>query len=724
MREREMGRRIRMDIAKRYYGIAAAVFLLLVPVLFMPVVSYAGSSGKRAEDYTYSITPLLEPFNEYFFVKTDNPDPHSFRFADKATRYGDSGVIEFDCDFYDKPVLCADIKYENAGTGRVDGGYIFYGSKTDGGKVVLEEYSSFLVFENWTEKNISCTLPALKDETDYLIDTYARGNGFFEKMDAVQKGLSSICFYSGSYIRGKLTKPNDYWYISTPGYSDQGVYLNNPYDREDSMSLFASRIYPFRYDSLGFPSVMASVAKRLSPSATYVWNSSSHWLVDVTYNGETRSYGGQGEIKGQGITKKKIKQFFSFGRNRTKYSLDSIRDLLNYYASLKIQDDIPREDALSWKSICDRVNKGAWVRILGSHIVINGKINIQAGSVVYSYFYKSGNGDTFSDASINWWGDLANPKDSWVDGRYVDKYRCYIPGAKFRDHPTSDIVLTNLKMPVVTYESGYRYDESASRYVTVYRNVKTKYKATTVVFTYDSGKDVWKATECADKKCMVYSDIENLVNGGAIDESVLDVVTLTQKEVKKLRVDRNTDKAPEKGFIYDGSVKPGTKYNEAAAHSWVKDGNGIAATCTKNGKQTYVCVVCGKTKTKTIKASGHKWSSWKTVLKPTAVKEGKRTSTCSVCKQTREEAVEKLEPKLKLSPRKKTVKVGKSFVLSAAKLTKGDSVRSVKPDNKKIVFVKRTGKNKYRITGKMRGNTVITVTLASGKKAECIVKVK
>ena len=79
-----------------------------------------------------------------------------------------------------------------------------------------------------------------------------------------------------------------------------------------------------------------------------------------------------------------------------------------------------------------------------------------------------------------------------------------------------------------------------------------------------------------------------------------------QEKVKKLSVDRNTDKAPEKGYIYDGTAEPGTKYDESVAHSWLRDWNDVDATCTTNGKESYTCVVCGKKRTDTIQAAGHR----------------------------------------------------------------------------------------------------------------------
>ena len=97
-------------------------------------------------------------------------------------------------------------------------------------------------------------------------------------MDAVEDGFSSICLYSGSYILGELTRVKDYWGMSTSPHKDQTFYLQSPYSREGSKPLFASAIYPYRYDSLGFPSVLSVVARRLDTAAEISWNADNHYL--------------------------------------------------------------------------------------------------------------------------------------------------------------------------------------------------------------------------------------------------------------------------------------------------------------------------------------------------------------------------------------------------------------------------------------------------------------
>ena len=170
-----------MRIRKTASGITAAIMLATavcsplcdnLPLASGGVAVVAGaekvnsaSAQKSVTDYSYTVTPLLEPFNEYFFVKTDNPDPCSFRFIDKSSIYGDSGNISPNRDYRnDGPYLYEDIKYENIQTGRVDGGYIFRGSYTDGGEVELQSNVSTGSYysSTWEDTGVKLRLPTLR----------------------------------------------------------------------------------------------------------------------------------------------------------------------------------------------------------------------------------------------------------------------------------------------------------------------------------------------------------------------------------------------------------------------------------------------------------------------------------------------------------------------------------------------------------------------------------
>ena len=599
-----------MRIRKTASGITAAIMLATVvcsplcdnlPLTsgVVAVVAAAekvnsASAQKSVTDYSYTVTPLLEPFNEYFFVNTDNPDPSSFRFIDKSSIYGENGNIAPNVDSWnDCLYLYEDIKYENIQTGRVDGGYIFRGSYTDGGEVELQSNGSMGSYNSstWKDTGVKLRLPTLKDDVDYLIDTYATKSDFFDNMDAVESGFSSICLYSGSYIRGELYKVGDYWGMSTSPHKDQLFYIQSPYKRKNSKPLFASTAYPYRYDSLGFPSVMSTVAKRLDSMAEVSWNEDYHYLVDVTYNGETRSYGGAGTGEGQGISNDKIKQYFTFTNSSAKLTTDSLKELLKYYASIKMEDDVPREDALTWKSIYDTVGEGSWVRL----ITITG---IFGGSGIgYSYLYKDGDGDYFSTQNagnaggeIYWGGDLGYASDVWVDGRYVDAYENFVLGEKFENHPTSSIFIKT-DLPLVKYKTEYKYDYDTGKYVSYSTVTSVEIKKNNVLFNYSSDDNIWTASYGSFENGYAYYDkIKEFVEKGQLDKKYLDMVTLTPDEVKALKVDRNTDAVPDKYFVYDMTEEPGTS-SEKHIHSFTS--TVVKPTETAQGYTLHTCTKCG-----------------------------------------------------------------------------------------------------------------------------------
>ena len=472
--------------------ILTAAILLTVVFCAVPAAA-AQTKVEEVAQYSYKIIPLLQPFNEYFFVKTDNPNPKSFRFIDQTTVYDAKGYISF-CG-----LAFADIHYDNPETRRVNGGYIFRcsGRNVDGGEIMLQvanvnkEYYYSWIWEN-TGKTF--TLPRLMDVKDYLIETYAAGDSFFDKMDAVQKGFSSVCLYDGSYLRGTLERTNDYWMAAAVGYADQILFINSPYNRKDNKSLFATAVYPFRYDSLGFPGMMVSVAKRLDSTSTHQWNEKYHYLVDITCDGVTKSYGGAGNGKGQGIDEENI-EYLSFGDNGTSFTLDSARERLERYAKLPIEDDIPRDDELTWKQIADTVGEGAWVRVAGSTSPVYG--NHDASKSVYTYLHSKGSGTKFYEEEsgagnrLYWGGDLGYTKETWVDGRYVDIGRRFVPGATFEDHPTSDLLFTEITVPQIEYEYRYEYSYKLGKF-----EIKTIVKSITekpqcARFNYDSDTQRW-----------------------------------------------------------------------------------------------------------------------------------------------------------------------------------------------------------------------------------------
>ncbi|MBQ8928720.1 MAG: leucine-rich repeat protein [Oscillospiraceae bacterium] len=529
--------------------------------------------GSPAAAYTYEIIPLLPPFNEYFFVRTDNPDPKSFRFADKETVYSEeeAGIEAVETVF-------ADVQYDDAETLRVNGGYLFKSSYTDGGTVTLQldiqtepprpveslnlstgEWTIVYDYDPiWADVETTFTLPELYDDVDYLIHTYAAKDSFFDNMDAVQEGFSSICLYSGSYIRGTVERTNPYWFLSNSAHADQAFYIQSPYRRQDNQSLFATAVYPFRYDSLGFPSMMGSVAKRLDSTATTKRNSAYHAEIDVTYNGETRSYGGQGNGSGQGIDADMISHVYTFRGSDLSLTLDRCRAVLDAYAALTVEDDVPQDDRLTWEQVCDTVGDGAWVRMVGMASVYGGTYNM------YAYLYRKDDRNYFSttasalDGSLYWSGSLGYASDAWVDGRYLNQYEAYVPGAVFADHPTADIILNNVPVPTLSYDRTSKYNSETGSYEYIYSNVEVTETRKTVRFVYKETEGLWKADSSAISSSSL-STLAVLTEQGLVDAKYLDALELTPDEVAALGVDRNTNLAPYHYYLYDNTAEPGTE---------------------------------------------------------------------------------------------------------------------------------------------------------------------
>ncbi|MBR6100960.1 MAG: dockerin type I repeat-containing protein [Ruminococcus sp.] len=563
-----------MKLKKLLSAALAGAMMLTLPLslpegekLFTLSAEAAGTTD--ITKYSYTVTPLLSPFNTYFFVKTDNPDPTSFRFADKSSKYGEDAYISVDEDsFYETLNIYADVSYSDISTGRVNGGYIFSGYNTDGGQLVLQkvEQGRYSWEKEYKDTSKKITVAALKNNIDYLIDTYATKADFFENMDAVQAGFSSICLYSSSYIRGELYKSLEHWGLSTSPHADQSYYIQSPYRRNDNESLFAGALYPFKYDSLGFPGMLSSIAKQLNSNVTIEWDSYSHAHFTATLNGVSKQYGGQGNGKGQAITKDKINHYFTFGGDDLKMTLASARQRLDEYSKLEIESDIPEEGRLHWEDVYNTVGDGTWVRLIS----INGILG--ATSTTFSYLYKSGDGTDFwaedagnNGSEIYWGGDIGYYSSAWVDGRYIDSRERWEIGAAFEDHPTDPVVFTNMSIPVISVDIDWKYDYTLKEWKKNYKNVSVKEENRNVRFSYVSETDSWEVNPSsfnADPERMIISIsiVEELVEQGLVAKSVLDCFTLTNDEMKAIKPDRNSCLIPKEGYIYDRSAAPGTPY--------------------------------------------------------------------------------------------------------------------------------------------------------------------
>lgn len=556
--------------------LTAALLLSSLTCLFPLGVAQAAmvNDANTATQYTYEIIPLLEPFNEYFFVKTDNPDPKSFRFIDHSSVYAEEGeeaiIAQYAYAYSDEEVY-ADVVYEDESIQRVKGGYIFESFYTDGGEIVLQTASSYDYWgrvKEWADTNVKLTIPKLCDEIDYLINTYTnKGDSFFDQMDAVQKGLNSICRYNGNYVRGTLYQSDHYWYLYRSPYVDTLYYIYTPYSRNDNRYLLATTLYPFRHDSLGFPSVMALTALRLSNEADYKWSSSNHYLVDVTYNGVTRSYGGAGTGEGQGLSEDKLTKFFTFGDDDMDITLEGLKKLQEEYSAVVMEDDIPRENGLTWKDINDTVGyEGAWVSMA------NG----------FTFLYKRNdndyyNADEFAGVghSLYWGGSLGYLTNAWIDGRHISKFSMLDPGATFEEYPKDSIVLTDFTYPVISYQSGWQYNWETGSYEFVYKNVEVTEKTGILRYDYSGGdSNTWEVLnyesydpETGSWITSGYSVAAELAESGLIDEKYAEMLHLTYEQVAEMKVDRNTDLDPEQGYNYSNSSEPGTPFDRTAINS-------------------------------------------------------------------------------------------------------------------------------------------------------------
>ena len=147
-----------------------------------------------------------------------------------------------------------------------------------------------------------------------------------------------------------------------------------------------------------------------------------------------------------------------------------------------------------------------------------------------------------------------------------------------------------------------------------------------------------------------------------------------------------------------------------------------AATCTEAGNTEYwTCNACGKyfsdeagtNETRladtVIPATGHHYGEYQLTKEATALEEGIRTAYCS-CGAYVTVAVPALTPSIKLNVSSLRLRVKQKYTVKVTGLAKGDSVVAWSTGNKKIARVSQKGV----VTGKARGNTIITIRLASG----------
>ena len=119
---------------------------------------------------------------------------------------------------------------------------------------------------------------------------------------------------------------------------------------------------------------------------------------------------------------------------------------------------------------------------------------------------------------------------------------------------------------------------------------------------------------------------------------------------------------------------------------------------------------------------GHVYGKWKVTKDATVFEKGSKAKTCYSCGKIYTKSIACLEPSIELSTTSKTLKELHSFNLKVSNIATGDSIESVKISSSKIISVSRSNQT-ITVKGKKEGTATVTVTLKSGKKEKCTVKV-
>ena len=142
--------------------------------------------------YQYQVVPLLSPFCYLLYVKTNNPDPTSFRLVDRDSVLYDENDTAYEDwlepgTYYIDLYLHPDVVYEDPDICRVPGGYIFTASRyrySDGGTFVLQQKTytgSNLSYDQFEDTDVTGSCPVMTDRVGYIIaQTADPDKTFFE----------------------------------------------------------------------------------------------------------------------------------------------------------------------------------------------------------------------------------------------------------------------------------------------------------------------------------------------------------------------------------------------------------------------------------------------------------------------------------------------------------------------------------------------------------------
>ena len=258
---------------------------------------------------------------------------------------------------------------------------------------------------------------------------------------------------------------------------------------------------------------MANVAKALQPDCT-VSSGSAHYLVDVTWNGTTKSYGGAGNGNTDPVMSKYIESLFTFDGGANDYafssSLDKLEKKIHQYERQSTNELQTYRDQLSGNKFKETIGAGKWLKVAAEG---------------WGY----GTAYTYVSAYTGVGGYVHHMEDVWVDGRYVNKNNCIDLKATYAQHPTSDILVRNK----------------------TFTNASGKTVTQDVLYEYDAQRGGWYAVQSYYGR--------NWWSSEDYDKLPADM-KLSKEQVANMRVDSNAGKLPETGLIYDGTVAPGTPF--------------------------------------------------------------------------------------------------------------------------------------------------------------------
>lgn len=484
--------------------------------------------------YSYSISPLLPPFNEYFYVRTDNPNPESFYFLDTESIYREEGSTT-QCEIRPTVERFIDVEYENKETGRVKGGYICkrQGDSSDGGTLHLMKMAdgkssyvistdvgpfSFLQIDKGRDTGVTVECVPVKDMYNYLLETYTTADmSFFDKMSAVAGGMD-LALYPQEVVEQDITGYIQYPFLCTSIYPEHGLWYHTNEMYKDSTDVFLlEALYPYVLSSYGVPHTIATVARMLAPDCEITAVPNDHCLINISKDGVTETYGGFGSGDHNPLYVDHIEKLYLFDGSADDFATTGTMERMEAkweeYRQLANKDNEKYEKMLD--DALDMIEYSSWIRVGSDHSTWPCYAYLTKGVENHEYSY------VISSSPIH---DVSN---IWVDGRYIDEHEEFIKGAKFQDYPTASIMIQNMEFTDVA-----GHDRTAD-----------------VTFEYDEETDTWRADE--DYTYGILYDRENY--------TLPDEMILTREEVDALNVDRNTNENPHDVLIFDGTVYPGTK---------------------------------------------------------------------------------------------------------------------------------------------------------------------